>query len=183
MSTKNSDEQIVLNLATPVARIRARFTDLLVFIIIFVVLQFIVGAAFGTTLLMPGMSPRRGYYLLNSFDDFFLISAIFGVVVSLIYAFLFIIVPSFIFKGQTLGKKALGIKLMREDGEEVEIIDLVKREILRVLLVMALFIPFVNAFSCLGILLLTLCNLSLIFVDERNKTVYDMVGQTIVVEA
>jgi uncharacterized RDD family membrane protein YckC len=183
MSTHDNDA-LVLNLATPIQRVRARVMDILIFGIVLIAVHFVVGLVFGSVFIFPGSTPRLGSYIVrNGFSNFLIISSIFGLVMSLIYAFFFIIVPTYILKGQTLGKKAVGIQVVTEEGVEISIVESLKREMLRVLLVFIVYIPFISAFSCLGMVLLTLGNLVLVFVDNRSKTVYDMIAGTIVVEA
>lgn len=55
---------------------------------------------------------------------------IYGLIVLALCVVYYVIVPTCVWQGQTLGKKICGIRVIRMDGNEVGIFDMCKREIL-----------------------------------------------------
>lgn len=58
-----------------------------------------------------------------------------GIIAILVYLAYFIIVPIKIYPGQTFGKRIMDIKMVKDDGSDVDFITLIKREVIGVMLV------------------------------------------------
>jgi uncharacterized RDD family membrane protein YckC len=84
-------------------------------------------------------------------------------------------------RGQTLGKMAVGIKIVRLDGQPLDFASAAKRYAPRIGLAVLGFIPIVGLIASLGVLILAIVNT--VFVFQSHESVYDKVGQTRVVSA
>lgn len=145
-------------LADPGKRIAARFIDL----ILWAVMTSAVSSISGIGLLGIRSGAAIGLSLL---------SGLLGVAAVMIYETL--MVSS---RGQTIGKAALGVKVVRVDGQPIERADAFKR--------IALFgvyaVPFLG-FLVAGVMGVT--SLVMIFSDQRRQALWDKLAETIVVEA
>ena len=152
------------NLAEPLMRIGARVIDYIIWAIVSIIV----------TLIFAGSVLATGADDDVSFAAAFL-AGIIGV--GLITAYETFLVGS---RGQTLGKMALGIKVVRMDGSPPDMKDGFMRILPYTALgVLGSIIPFVGLISFIVVLV----SLVFLFTDENRQTVWDKVAKTIVVPA
>lgn len=169
-------------LATPGKRILATLIDA----IIAGLVTFVVTLPFGAVSILTALSSSQAQTTTdwaaltaaNQGTNF--ISGLLGVVV---WVLVFLVVPIYVWNGQTLGKKILNLKIVREDGKATEAMDIVKRYSIYLVVNVLNIIPFIGAVSACVAIVLPVVNLVMLFTDERRQTVLDKVGQTLVVEA
>ena len=144
-------------LAEPLARLGARVIDIIIWIIVSSILAVVVGggtSAVGST-------------------DFGVRSWIAGAITTmLLIAYETYMVAN---KGATVGKIALGLKVVNEDGSAADLQTGFKR----IAIVLLNFIPILGP---LVLILASLASVVMIFTDARHQTVWDKVGKTIVVK-
>lgn len=133
---------------------------------------------------------------LAKFDGYLgIVAGIVGIIIITAY---YVIVPIKFNKGQTLAKRFLGIKVVQNDGGDVTINNLIKREVLGVMLIEAglvssskylreifLIAEMNNVYRILAILAMIIPFISIIimFFNRDNKMIHDIVGGTKVIEA
>ncbi len=145
-------------LADPGKRIAARFIDL----ILWTVMTSAVSAVSGIGIVGIRAGAAIGLSLL---------SGVLGVAAVIIYETLMVSA-----RGQTIGKQALGIKVVRVDGQPIERADAFKR--------IALFAVYAVPF--LGFLVafvMGVTSLVMVFSDEKRQALWDKLAETIVVDA
>ncbi len=119
---------------------------------------------------------------------------IFAVISGIIY---YVIIPIFIFKGQTLGKKLLKIKVVKQDKTEVDAKTIFIREILGSTLfeggiattaiylrqLVQLFVPF-NIFTPWTYLayIITIISIGIAYFNKDSLTIHDKVAKTILIK-
>lgn len=84
-------------------------------------------------------------------------------------------------RGQTLGKMAVGIKVVRKDGSPLDLQGAAKRHSPSIILRVLGIIPIVGIFTGLGLIILAIVNIVMVF--SSKESVYDKVGETMVVSA
>ncbi len=107
------------------------------------------------------------------------ISGLIALILSIIYN---IILPSKLYPGQTFGKKLLNIKVVKENGENVSLIDMTKRYSIYLVFSLLSLIPYVGLLLCAPLLIVVLINLIMLFTDKRHQTLYDKIANTVVIE-
>ena len=145
------------NLASPWYRLLARIIDFLILIIPLVIVSVIFGA---------------GLYGLGGGDVSFVGQFIAGIIttaISLAYEFYFLST-----RGATIGKKAVNVLVVQEDGSPLNQEVTLKRLILPALQV----IPILG--GIIG-LVVGLATVIMIFVDDRRQVPHDKVAKTLVV--
>ena len=116
-----------------------------------------------------------------------------------VLAFLYYVaVPCFIWQGQTLGKKICGIRVIRMDGNEVSLWDMIKREVIGAGIVEGGFsvigtylrqlLPlfgFVSLFTPVKYLsyIVTVASMIVAMFDKKSRAIHDKIGSTVVVRA
>lgn len=121
------------------------------------------------------------------------IAGFIGIVIITIY---YVLVPLKFNKGQTLAKSILGIKIVQNDGSEVNIKNLIKREILGVMLIEAglvssskylreifLISGMNSVYRILAILAMVIPFISIMVMmfNKESKMIHDIVGGTKVI--
>lgn len=121
------------------------------------------------------------------------IAGFIGIVIITIY---YVVVPLKFNKGQTLAKSILGIKIVQNDGSEVNIKNLIKREILGVMLIEAglvssskylreifLISGMNSVYRILAILAMVIPFISIMVMmfNKESKMIHDIVGGTKVI--
>ncbi len=122
-----------------------------------------------------------------------LIYCIVALVMGLIY---YVLIPWKVWKGQTLGKRAFGFKIIQEDGRDVTLWTLVKRQLIGIVLIETnLFVlssvyrqliyllsgyDFAEPLLYLGLILSVISCLLLVFVGN-GRMIHDYVGGTYVI--
>lgn len=119
---------------------------------------------------------------------------IFAVFSGVIY---YVIIPMFIFKGQTLGKKLFKIKVVKQDKSEVDAKTILIREVLGSTLfeggivttaiyfrqLVQLFVPF-NIFTPWTYLtyIITIISIGIAYFNKDSLTIHDKIAKTILVK-
>ncbi len=146
-------------LAEPVKRIGARVIDGVIWFIISV----LVPALFGGGLLSSDVGFARAL----------LLTIVTGALV-VVYEVLMIGT-----QGATLGKMALGLKVVNEDGSAADYMTGVQRMALYIAFIFIGLIPILGGLLYLGV---AVAGLVLLFQDPKRQTPWDKVGKTIVLE-
>ncbi len=183
-----------INLAAPEKRILAWIIDIIVYMIITIptsiILNLLLGVGVSSLSLVTDTSSRMPN---NPFNTSALTNgltsgtAVFaGMIVALIVAAMgfayYIYIPSKIWNGQTLGKKIVDIRIVRSTGSDADMNDILRRYSL------PLGLSFLSSIPCMGILLkcahfiVFIINVVMLFTDEKRQTLYDKVGNTMVVD-
>lgn len=153
------------NLAEPLMRIGARVIDYIIWAIVSIVLGFIFAG---------GIIAAGGEEEVS-----FVASFVAGLIaIVLITAYETFLVGS---RGQTLGKMALSLRVVRMDGSAPDMKDAFMRimpyTVLGVLGAIIPILPTIVAF------IVALVSLVFLFTDEKRQTVWDKIAKTIVVPA
>ena len=114
--------------------------------------------------------------LTSSFS--FLIMSLIGFLVNVVGL---IVIPMFLWKGQSVGKKLLKIKIVKATGEETENMDILKRYAIPFGLTILGVIPVINILVCCVNPIVAITNLVLLFSDDKKQTLFDKVAETLVV--
>lgn len=119
-----------------------------------------------------------------------------GVISFLIYLIYMVVIPTFVWNGQTLGKKVMGFKVVRDDGLNVGLSTMLKREVVGTILVEG-FVS--NASSYLRQLIqlifqiqimsmasyifgiITIISVLLASINPKRKMIHDYIASTYVV--
>lgn len=94
-----------------------------------------------------------------------------------------VVVPAYVWNGQTLGKKLLNIKVTRVNGGNVVPMDMLKRFAIDAALMLLSMVPIIACLTCCAYPIVYIANLVLLFTDEKRQTLNDKVAETIVVNA
>ncbi|MDY3360768.1 MAG: RDD family protein [Clostridium celatum] len=119
---------------------------------------------------------------------------IFAILSGIIY---YLAIPMFIFKGQTLGKKLLKIKVVKQDKSEVDVKTILIREVLGSTLfeggivttaiylrqLVQLFVPF-NIFTPWTYLayIITIISIVIAYFNKDSLTIHDKIAKTILIK-
>jgi uncharacterized RDD family membrane protein YckC len=157
------------NLATPGARIVGRIIDG----VIWVVISVIVGGIFGSFNAVTSGS-------LNGLDDVSVGSAIFAGLLStaLVAGYEIFMVGS---QGGTVGKLALGTRVVNADGSVADFQTGLRRMYLYIGVGVLQAIPVIGLIGALASLVISIAGLVMLFTDSLRQTPWDKVGQTMVV--
>lgn len=124
-----------------------------------------------------------------------IIAGIIGIIIISLY---YIVVPLKFNKGQTLAKSILGIKIVQKDGNNVTAKNLIKREILGVMLIEAglvssskylreilLVLGMSSVYRILATVAVIIPFISIVIMmfNSENRMIHDFVGETKVVNA
>ncbi|MCF6227461.1 MAG: RDD family protein [Planctomycetes bacterium] len=156
-------------LATPMARVLAFFLDVGIQIVTFIVLIMIIGI----------MSPIAGFFG----DGFHLLEAFIIVLFFAIFVGYYFVMEG-MFAGRTLGKMALGLRVVREDGEEIGPARGIIRAFMRFLIVgpmpilLALGTVWSEAIAGVPFFLLG----SLMFIDRKARGIPDFAAGSMVIK-
>lgn len=118
-------------------------------------------------------------------------------VLSLSVAFVYYVVLPIIWKGRTLGKKLLGLKIVNDDYQEVNVKQLIIRQVIMIFLVEGsiytcsnMFHQLVNVLAGYNIasiwnkvgLVITILSGILVIILKSKKSLHDIVSHTLVVD-
>ena len=118
-------------------------------------------------------------------------------ILSLSVAFVYYVVLPIIWKGQTLGKKLLGLKIVNDDYQEVNVKQLIIRQVIMIFLVEGsiytcsnMFHQLVNVLTGYNIasiwnkvgLVITILSGILVIILKSKKSLHDIVSHTLVVD-
>ncbi|MBM6861698.1 RDD family protein, partial [Clostridium saudiense] len=120
-----------------------------------------------------------------------------GIIGIIIVSLYYIAIPLKKNKGQTLGKRILGIKIVQDDGSDVDIKSLLKREILGVALIeggivasskyfreILLIMGLSKTYEILMVLAMVIpfISIAIMIFSKNSKMIHDFIGGTKVVE-
>lgn len=119
-----------------------------------------------------------------------------GVLALLFAGFYFVIIPTFIYKGQTLGKKICKIKIVQSSNEDITLKNMILRQIIGIMIIegglitassilhslvtMIIKVNFVTPLMYIGYVITGISVILLVFKGE-NKAIHDYLGQTKVI--
>ena len=119
-----------------------------------------------------------------------------GVLALLCAGFYFVIIPTFIYKGQTLGKKICKIKIVQASNEDITLKNMILRQIIGIMIIegglitassilhslvtMIIKVNFVTPLMYIGYVITGISVILLVFKRE-NKAIHDYLGQTKVI--
>lgn len=119
-----------------------------------------------------------------------------GVLALLFAGFYFVIIPTFIYKGQTLGKKICKIKIVQASNEDITLKNMILRQIIGIMIIegglitassilhslvtMIIKVNFVTPLMYIGYVITGISVILLVFKGE-NKAIHDYLGQTKVI--
>ena len=83
--------------------------------------------------------------------------------------------------GATVGKRALGLAVVGEDGAPVGFSAALRRASLLGVVAVLSFVPFLWVLSLVVVPLLALAGVLMIYADDRQQTPWDKIGRTLVV--
>lgn len=146
-------------LAEPLKRIGARVID--------GVIWFIISA------LVPGVL-GGGPFGDAGFAVAFILSIVSGL---LVVAYEVVMIGNY---GATLGKRALGLRVVNEDGSDPDYNTGLRRMGLYIIFIFVGLIPFLGALAYLAV---AIAGLVMLFTDSQRQTPWDKVGKTLVLEA
>lgn len=147
-----------LTLAEPVKRIGARVIDGIIWVVISILAPLIFGGG-----------------LLG--DAGIAVSLLLGIVTgALVVAYEAVMIGT---QGATLGKKALGLTVVNEDGSAPDIMTGVRRMFLYIAFIFIGLIPILGFLLWIGV---AVAGLVLLFTDPKRQTPWDKVGKTLVLE-
>jgi uncharacterized RDD family membrane protein YckC len=84
-------------------------------------------------------------------------------------------------RGATVGKRALGLAVVAEDGAPADLAAGLRRAGLLGLLTVVSIVPFLWVLSFVAVPLLVLVGMLMIYADDRQQTPWDKLGRTLVV--
>lgn len=156
----------VPGLAEPIMRIGARVIDYIVWIIVNVIFS----ALFVGSVVATGNLEEVSYIaaLLSGLLTTLVIAAYEAVMVGT--------------QGATLGKMALGLKVVRADGSAPDLKDGLMRILPYLALsVLSALVPFFGIIAFLVFVVVAIVSLVFLFTDAKRQTVWDKVAKTLVV--
>lgn len=116
-----------------------------------------------------------------------------GVIAILVYLAYFIVIPMKMYRGQTFGKRIMDIKIVKDDGSNVDWMTLFKREVIGVMLVegyiaasssflhqmICLFVGHdLNQFFVYGYGIITVLSIVCACASPKRKMFHDMIAKT-----
>ncbi len=146
------------DLASPWSRLGARIIDGFVLLIPNIIVAFILGAG------VYGLAGGGDVSFAAQFG-----AGVLSTVIGLVYEFYFLTKD-----GATIGKKALNIKVVQEDGSPLNQDVTIRR----------LILPALNAIPVVGTIIYGIVGLAtaiMIFVDDRRQVPHDKIAKTLVV--
>ena len=114
-------------------------------------------------------------------------------IVEIIY---FCIIPKYVFKGQTIGKKILKLMVVNNNGSEATFVNLLRRDLLGVVIVEGSFVPLSNyirnvltpyvgrvpvQYLVYLFTIVSLVSVSLLVFEKNGRMLHDYIGGTKVV--
>lgn len=181
--------QIVLSLADSGKRILAGFIDGSIFAALAGFLYFIIVLLFGSVQLAfsdyDSISNLNSTYpnaSLGMMASNLIASLVLGLGVLLTYFVIYILIPTYLFKGQTLGKKFLSLKVIKSDGTDVDLLTLLKRHVIGLFLVLLFIFPCGVCTCCCFVWIYILGNIVKITTDAKKQSLGDSIANTVVID-
>lgn len=85
--------------------------------------------------------------------------------------------------GQTVGKKVLSIKIVTEDGRNIDMATATRRFSPYIAMTVGGLIPVLGIFTFFAAIGIAVVSLFMIFLDGRNQAVWDKIASTLVIKA
>ncbi|WP_035287695.1 RDD family protein [Clostridium sp. KNHs214] len=120
-----------------------------------------------------------------------------GILAILASSAYYLLIPTFLYKGQTLGKKLLGIKVIRMDNKDVSLKTMFRREIIGIMLVEGRIVSsseYLRQMIRLGLnsnryyvvleyigTIITIVSVILMYATVEKRMIHDYIGKTKVV--
>jgi uncharacterized RDD family membrane protein YckC len=108
----------------------------------------------------------------------FLIASIMFVIIFL-YS---VVIPAKVFNGQTIGKKIIGLKVVKENTKYANIADFMNRTFFALLLSLLMAFPIFEGPILFVIVIFLVLNCYSLYIDSRHQTIFDKIAKTIVIE-
>ncbi len=153
------------DLAEPVMRIAARLIDY----VLWIVVGFIVNIIF------------IGGSLFTQSNASFFRSVLAGLVITAIVAAYEIVMVAN--RGQTVGKMALNLRVVRADRSPVDMRDAVMRIVPYIAIGVIGALPIISILATLAAIVVVIVSLVFLFTDPNRQTIWDRVAKTVVVTA
>lgn len=176
--------QRVLTLADPGKRILAYLVDSFIGGLImmpFFVFRFIYEVSAGTLSPQYTMNPFSS--LLNPYGSRVLLTLAISIFSLFVSIFLYVIVPGYFYRGQTFGKKLLGIMVVHANGGKADVNVMFRRYILYLVPSLLALLPILGVLAAFSAPVIVLINFILLFSDSKHQTLNDKFAETLVIEA
>lgn len=110
----------------------------------------------------------------------------------------YVLIPTYVFRGQTLGKKAMGIKVLCDDNSEITLKTVLKREVLGVMLVEGGIVagsgylrqmigiaisPTIYTVLTVVSSIITIISIAMIYVSRDKRMIHELISKTRIVKA
>ena len=182
--TKTGEVVTTIRLADPWRRVLATAFDWIILIVIYAMiaipLNLLTNIGMGTF----QTEPQDIDSVLNAYSaGSIILSLILASIFIALVVILFIIVPTYVFKGSTIGKKILGMQYMHTSGRPAGAGDYAKRYSIVLVFIVLINVPCVIFLICCIWPILGIVNLIMLFTDEKNQTLYDKIAGTIITES
>lgn len=120
-----------------------------------------------------------------------------GILAILFTSIYYVVIPTKVNKGQTLGKKLLSIKVVNNDGSDVNLFTMIKRELLGVMIVEGALVcsgdyfrQIIHMFtsdSIYGIIvklgfIVSIASIAIMLISKEKRMIHDIIGNTKVIE-
>lgn len=120
-----------------------------------------------------------------------------GILAILFAAIYYVVIPTKVNKGQTLGKRLLSIKVVNNDGSDVNLFTMIKRELLGVMIVEGALVcsgdyfrQIIHMFTSdniYGLIIklgfaISIISILIMLVSKEKRMIHDFIGNTKVIE-
>lgn len=150
------------NLASPGQRIGARLIDWIIWIVVTVVIAIVFGASFVAT----------GGDAAGAFSGLIAGALVVAYEVGMVAT-----------RGATLGKMALGLKVVNEDGSPPDLKVAAMRMILYIASIVIGLLPLLGGLFGLALIVVGIVSLVFLFTDDNRQAVWDKIANTLVVDS
>ena len=151
--------------ASPSDRILGRFIDVAIAIALSLIAAVTIGGGQATAFS----------------SDYSFRAALAGLIAGLVYAVYELYMTAN--GGQTVGKKAMSTKIVNVDGSDIDMTVAVRRFSPYLASTVAGIIPILGVIVGIVVFLIGLASFVMLFTDDRNQTVWDKIGPTLVVKS
>lgn len=149
-------------------------------------------------LLIYGMSTGKDDVAVSLTSLSFGYAMIAGTIAIALSTAYYVLIPTYVYKGQTLGKKAIGVKILCDDDSEITIKTVFKREIVGVLLVEGgivaasgylrqmiglIFSPTIYTILAVISTVITVVSIIMLYASPKKKMIHELVSKTRIVKA
>lgn len=168
-----------MTLASPVMRILATLVDVIITGVVTAVVTVPFGLA--SAFALPALTNLSDPSSLTALAANQGVNFISGILTLVVWVVFFVVLPIYVWKGQTIGKKLLKLRIVNSHGKPADQMDILKRYSIYLGAYVVDLIPGINCISFCAKVLLPFVNLVMLFTDEGRQTLLDKVGQTYVI--